>query len=325
MAYNVFSGVEVFVTKHLRIAIAVLGLLFVAGSAVADDFSDGVEAYNRGDYAEALKLLLPPAEQGYADAQFNLGIMYSNGEGVPEDDAEAVKWYRKAAEQDHARAQNNLGYMYSNGRGVPQDYAEAVKWYRKAAEQDHARAQNNLGVMYSNGRGVPEDDAEAAKWRCRAAEQGDEQHIKWCLEIAHKGSAETQYKLGELFQRGQGVEQDDDKAARWICSAAKKGLSEASMSCRKMASSGAAAAQYHLGVMHAQGSGVLQDIGGAHMWLNIAAANGFSDAVGERDGLAKKLSGEQLEKANERAKRCMDADYKDCDAKAKSWWQKLKD
>jgi TPR repeat protein len=92
-----------------------------------------------------------------------------------------------------------------------------------------------------------------------------------------------------------------------------------------LAEQGTANAQYNLGVMYAQGSGVLQDIGGAHMWLNIAAANGLSAAVGERDRLAKKLSGEQLEKANERAKRCMDSDYKDCDAKAKSWWQKLKD
>ena len=78
-------------------------------------------------------------------------------------------------------------------------------------------------------------------------------------------------------------------------------------------------------MMHARGSGVLQDIGSAHMWLNIAAANGFSDAIGERDALAKKLSGEQLEKANKRFKCCMDADYKDCDAEAKSWWEKLKD
>jgi hypothetical protein len=61
------------------------------------------------------------------------------------------------------------------------------------------------------------------------------------------------------------------------------------------------------------------------MWFHIAAANGFSDAVGERDALAKKLSGEQLEKTNDRAKRCMASDYKDCDAKAKSWWQKLTD
>ena len=65
---------------------------------------------------------LPIAEQGYAPAQYNLGIMYDNGYGVPQDYAEAMKWYRLAAEQGHTDAQYNLGLMYDNGRGVPQDY-----------------------------------------------------------------------------------------------------------------------------------------------------------------------------------------------------------
>ena len=72
----------------------------------------------------------------------NLGVMYDNGDGVPENDAEAVKWYRKAADQGHASAQYNLGVMYSNGEGVPENDAEAVKWYRKAADQGNAMAQH---------------------------------------------------------------------------------------------------------------------------------------------------------------------------------------
>tara|TARA_B110001469_G_C9399773_1_gene205529 strand:+ start:144 stop:533 length:390 start_codon:yes stop_codon:yes gene_type:complete len=88
------------------------------------------------------------AEQGDADAQFNLGCMYADGEGVAEDSAEAVKWWLKAAEQGDADAQNNLGAMYDNGQGVAEDDVEAVKWYRKAAEQRTAMAQNNLGYMY---------------------------------------------------------------------------------------------------------------------------------------------------------------------------------
>jgi len=77
------------------------------------------------------------AEQGDAEAQSALGIMYDLGEGVPEDDAEAVKWYRKAAEQGNGEAQHTLGIMYANGKGVPEDDVEAAKWYRKAAEQGH--------------------------------------------------------------------------------------------------------------------------------------------------------------------------------------------
>ena len=111
-----------------------------------------------------VEALRAKAEQGDAQAQFNLGFRYNNGEGVPQDDAEAVKWYRLAAEQGHASAQNNLGVMYDNGQGVPQDDAEAIKWYRLAAEQGVARAQFNLGLMYNNGEGVPQDYAEVIKW-----------------------------------------------------------------------------------------------------------------------------------------------------------------
>ena len=67
-----------------------------------------------------------------------------------------------------ASAQQNLGFMYANGRGVPQDFKEAVRWYRLAADQGHAGAQNNLGAMYNNGLGVPQDFKEAVRWKVRA-------------------------------------------------------------------------------------------------------------------------------------------------------------
>ncbi len=75
-----------------------------------------------------------------------------------------TKWYRRAAEQGDAKAQFNLGIMYKKGQGVPQDYAEAIRWYRKAAEQGHAGAQTALGIMHKNGVGVPQDYAEALRW-----------------------------------------------------------------------------------------------------------------------------------------------------------------
>ena len=72
----------------------------------------------------------------------------------------------------------NLGFMYNNGQGVPQDYAETVKWYRLAAEQGHASAQNNLGLMYDNGEGVPQDYVQAHMWYNLAGAQGLEQAAK---------------------------------------------------------------------------------------------------------------------------------------------------
>jgi TPR repeat protein len=109
------------------------------------------------------------ATHGNADAQLSLGVMYANGQGVPQDYAVALKWFRLAAAQGNAAAQYNLGLMYDAGHGVPQDYTAALKWYRLAAAQGDAAAEFNLGAMYSNGDGVPQDDVQAYTWFTRAA------------------------------------------------------------------------------------------------------------------------------------------------------------
>ncbi len=93
----------------------------------------GVDAYEKGDYAAALKEWRPLAEQGEARAQTNLGVMYRLGEGVPQDNTEAVRWYRRAAEQGHTKAQFKLGAMYFMGRGVPQDDVLAHMWLNLSA------------------------------------------------------------------------------------------------------------------------------------------------------------------------------------------------
>ena len=142
----------------------------------------GYAAYKAGDYAEAAKWFHKAAEQGDAEAQYALGVMYGNGNGVTQDSAEAVKWHRKAAEQGNAFAQGNLGLAYYNGWGVTQDLDEAAKWTRKAAEQGDADAQNKLAVMYYAGYGVTKDNAEAGRWFRKAAEQGNLQAKKW-LEL----------------------------------------------------------------------------------------------------------------------------------------------
>ena len=152
------------------VVLAVIIAMGVGGVAVADDpYDDAFAAHVRQDYATAMRLFRPLGDQGNTSAQFWLGVIYENGEGVTQDYADAVKWYRKAADQGDASAQVNLGVMYSNGRGVTQDYAEAVKWYRKAADQGDARAQYNLGLMYDNGQGVTQDYVQAHKWYNLAA------------------------------------------------------------------------------------------------------------------------------------------------------------
>jgi TPR repeat protein len=104
--------------------------------------------------------------------------MLRRGQGVPQDYKTAVKWYTLAAEQGNANAQFNLGLMYDNGLGVPQDDKTAVKWYRLAAEQGITAAQGNLGAMYAVGTGVLKDHVYAHMWGNIAATNGNETGAK---------------------------------------------------------------------------------------------------------------------------------------------------
>ena len=150
--------------RKLLALITVAAILSLAQVVSAGPFEDGVTAYDRGDYATALKLWRPLAEQGNAGAQNALGVMYQYGRGVAQDYKEAAKWWRLAAAQGNVSAQDNLGFMYQYGQSIAQDYKEAVKWYRLAAEQGDAAAQLNLGAMYEDGRGVAQDYVHAHMW-----------------------------------------------------------------------------------------------------------------------------------------------------------------
>jgi TPR repeat protein len=207
----------------------------------------GVKSYHSKDYSEAAKWFLKAAEQGDADAQYNLALMYENGEGVKKDYKEAVRWYTKAAEQGYASAQYMLGYMYCNGLGV-KDYSEALKWYRKAAEQGDADAQGNLGWMYANGLGVSRDYKEAVKWYRKSAE---------------KGQAGAQGNLGWMYEYGLGVSRDYNEAVKWY---------------RKSAEQGNADSQCNLGHMYAQGLGVQIDYYEAEKWTKKSAEQGNAQA-----------------------------------------------
>lgn len=135
-------------------------LLLSVGTTWAGPLENAEAAYERGDYATALTVFRPLATQGNASAQYRLGFMYFNGQGVVRDSAESQKWYRLAAAQGHAGAQNDLGARNYQNR----EYLEALNWYRLAAAQGYASAQHSLGLMYANGFGVVQDYVEAAKW-----------------------------------------------------------------------------------------------------------------------------------------------------------------
>jgi len=124
-----------------RILAGVIVAVTISSGAIAGPSEEGWAAYQRGDYATALKLWRPLAAQGNAFAQSNLGFMYDSGQGVKRDLGEAAKWYRLAAEQGNPRAQSNLGSMYAAGEGVPQDYVQAYVWASLAASRFPASAK----------------------------------------------------------------------------------------------------------------------------------------------------------------------------------------
>ncbi len=196
----------------LTFLLALTFLFLFSGSVFADDLKDGMDAAKRGDFKTAYKLWLPLAEQGVAEAQSNLGVLYRNGLGVLQDYKEAGKWYRLSAEQGRADAQNDLGFMYQNGQGVLQDFKESLRLFRLSAEQGYADAQVSVGMMYDNGQGVPQDHKEAVKWWKLAAEQG---------------SSKAQNNLGLMYAKGQGVLKNLEESIKWFRLAAEQGFDEA--------------------------------------------------------------------------------------------------
>jgi S1-C subfamily serine protease len=124
--------------------------------------------------ANSIEDLKKAAVQGNAQAQYELGWAYFNGNQVSKNPAEAGKWWRKAADQGHVDAQfwTATSYKYAN------NFAEAIKWYLKAAKQGHVDSQNNLALCYVLGEGVPKNEIEALAWFNIAAASGDKDAVK---------------------------------------------------------------------------------------------------------------------------------------------------
>lgn len=185
--------------------------------------------------------------------------------------------------------------MLAPAPGAAQDYSTGLEAYavgdfvsawlewRRLAEQGDAEAQTGLGGMYFYGRGVPRDFAKAAHWYQLAAEQGD---------------ADAQLRLGTIYRFGMGeVTQDVSKAAHWYRSAAEQGNADA---------------QNSLGALYYEGLSVPQNYVTAHMWFNIAAANGQANAVENLDGVERRMTSADISRAQRRARMCINSGYQDC-------------
>ena len=143
---------------------------FMTNETYDDDEEEEDEEYTFDELYEL-------AEEGNADAQFEVALAYEYGNGVTANPRIAFEWMWMAAHNNNLSGMNNLGSYYSNGIGVEQNDVEAFKWYKLAAEEGDAYAQYNLAIYYSNGKGVDADEEEAMRWMRKAAEQGIEKAI----------------------------------------------------------------------------------------------------------------------------------------------------
>ena len=205
-------------------AILDLGQLHEEGRGVPKDARRAAQLYER--VAE---------RSGWA--RFKLGTLHLAGSGIPRDYAVAHRWLRRSADDGHAGARNNLGLMYDRGLGVAVDHAAARDLYHAALGDEHARG--NLESLYAEGRGAP-SGAAAVAWYRRGAD----------AEIAA-----AQYRLGQIFAKGEGVPRDERAAAHWLARAAHQGHAEARKEAGelyyKLGNYMEAAALGHEGAVHA--------------------------------------------------------------------------
>jgi tetratricopeptide (TPR) repeat protein len=167
-------------------------LIAFASAPASADVKTGVDAWQRGDFADAIREWRPLADTGNPDAQFNMGQAYRLGRGVPVDLRIAGSWYQKAAAQGHEQAQANYGIiLYEAGKR-----AESMTWIRKAADRGDARAQYILGIELSNGDVLKRDFPRAYALMTKSASQG--------LPAAGKALAEMN-KFIPLDDRQRGI------------------------------------------------------------------------------------------------------------------------
>lgn len=154
------------------------------------------------DHLRAEAALRKAAKAGNAEAQFRLGVMFGNGDGVALDHAAAREWFEKAAAQGHENALITLAWMFANGTGVDVDEARARTLYLAAAERGSAKAQYVVATMFRFAQyGVTKDMQQAVSWYLKAADQG---------------MPTAQFALGKLLMEGKGVVRDDSAALQWL-------------------------------------------------------------------------------------------------------------
>lgn len=202
----------------MRIIIGTLIFLLLNSVSLpsqANDLELGIYELNRGEFHAAIEQFRPLVAEGYAPAQYQMGIVYQHGYGVTKDGMKALALFELAAKQNYSDAQFELALIYSEGKLVKQDLKQAYVLTHKAAKKGLASAQFNLAVMLANGTGINQDDFKASRWYQNAADQNH---------------ALAQYNLALLYSEGKGVEKSAEMSLVWNTIASWNGYPNANKS-----------------------------------------------------------------------------------------------
>lgn len=241
-------------TRLLLLSGALCTALVAPPPVFADQLGDAGAAYEGGDFAEALRLWRPPAEEGNAIAQFWIGHMYRTGRGVEKDMEEAIKWFRRAAAQQEPMAEYILGFLYYAGDGVPKDIDYAVEWLRLAAEHGDIEALNYVGKLHASGEWQPHDDAVVRDWYLKV--------IKSYRARAGALGPDSLYIMGLMHERDGSISVEPSDAESWFKKAFNRYLPAARAGDRH--------AQCMLHYMYRLGQGVSRSREESEHWLGLA-------------------------------------------------------
>jgi len=253
---------------HL-VTLLMMGSIFFANLNVATAVDGATNGYPRElfPYTNEISLANP-------EVQYQLGLNYATGIGVPKDDEKAAKWYQTAANNGNVHSQFAMGIIYGRGKGVTKDLTKSIKWLSMAATNGSSDAMALLGYYYYWGKGTHRDITNAFLWYKKAAILGNVQ-------------AQTATAL--FFYMGSNKKADQKEAIELLHRAACHWYPQA---------------QYFLAIYLGKGVGIERDGIEAYKWASLAADNGYDYADGLR-GVIKdeeKLNSNQIAEALRRAK-----------------------
>ena len=215
-------------------------------------FNLGIIYYNGDeiprDMSKAIHYLTLAANQNNSKAQLILGIIYYNGDEISRDMNKAIHYLTLAANQNEPKAQFNLGYIYYNGDEIPRDMNKAIHYLTLAANQNEPKAQFNLGYIYDKGDGIPRDMNKG---------------IHYYLLAANQNNLDAQFNLGYIYEKGYGVSRNMNKAIHYYSLVANQNDSKA---------------QFVLGIIYSNGDKIPRDINKAIYYFSLAANQNHSDA-----------------------------------------------